>query len=432
MPKITMIGAGSTVFSKEVLGDSIVTPSLAQSEIALFDIDPVRLEESKAILSNINRIHGGKAKISTYTDRERALAGADFVINAIQIGGYKPCTVTDFEVPKKYGLRQTIGDTNGIGGIFRALRTIPVMLDIAKDMERLCPDAWLLNYTNPMSMIMGAWFRSTGVKAVGLCHSVQICAEKLLESLGMEYDKRVQWSIAGVNHQSWLLEISKDKKDLYPEIRLRAEKQGAPDNDRVRFEVMKRFGYYVTESSEHCAEYMPYFIKSSYPELIEKFNVPLDEYPRRCIRNIERWAGLKEKLIKESDTPHKRSHEYASYIMEAMVTNVPYKLHGNLPNDGLITNLPREACVEVPTLVDASGINPCYVGDLPPQCAALNRTMINPQLLTIEAALTLKKEHIYHAALLDPHLASELPIDQIIALCDDLIAAHEGWLPKYQ
>ena len=431
MPKITFMGAGSTVFAKNVLGDVMLTPALKGSHLALYDIDLQRLKESESMLNNINANYGGHAVIKAYTDRKEALRGADYVVNAIQVGGYEPCTVIDFEVPKKYGLRQTIADTLGIGGIFRALRTIPVLLDFARDMEEVCPDAWFLNYTNPMSILTGAMLRATSVKTVGLCHSVQVCARQLLEGVGMDASN-VQWKIAGINHMAWLLEITRNGEDLYPEIKRRSREQGAPDWDRVRHEIMHRFGYYVTESSEHNAEYMPYFIKSQYPELIEKFNIPLDEYPRRCVAQIKGWEKMRDDLVNNKHITHERTAEHASYIIEAMETDKPYKIGGNVINNGLITNLPKEACVEVPCLVDASGVSPCYVGELPPQLAALNMTNVNVHLLTIEAALTGKKEHIYHAALLDPHTSSELPIDQIIALCDDLIEAHGDWLPKFK
>ncbi|MDR0406349.1 MAG: alpha-glucosidase/alpha-galactosidase [Clostridiales bacterium] len=433
MLKITFMGAGSTVFAKNVLGDAMVTPALCESAIALYDIDPVRLQESYDMLSAINRnCNGGKAQITKYTDRKEALKGASYVINAIQVGGYDPCTITDFEIPKKYGLRQTIADTLGIGGIFRALRTIPVMFDFARDIEEVCPDAWFLNYTNPMAMLAGAMQRFTGVKTVGLCHSVQVCSKGLLDGLGMStegvYDK-----IAGINHMGWLLEVrDKDGNDLYPEIKKRAAERTEKHTDMVRYEIMKSFGYYVTESSEHNAEYMPYWIKSTHPELIEKFNIPLDEYPRRCVRQIEEWKKRRDDYTQNSALSHERTHEYGSYIMEAMETNVPFKIGGNVINTGLITNLPSNACVEVPCLVDASGVNPCYVGAIPEQLAALNRTNINPQLLTIEAAVTLKKENIYYAAMLDPHTSAELSTDQIKSLCDDLIEAHGDWLPKYK
>ena len=437
MARITFMGAGSTIFAKNVLGDSMVTPALEESTIALYDIDAKRLNESHLMLSAINNNLGNKARIETYCgveNRRAALRGADYVVNAIQVGGYEPCTVTDFEIPKKYGLRQTIADTLGIGGIFRALRTIPVMMDFARDMEEVCPDAWFLNYTNPMAMLTGAMLRYTGIKTVGLCHSVQVCASTLMKDVGMEaqYDERVQTKIAGINHQAWLLEISKDGKDLYPEIKRRAGALTHKHDDMVRLEIMKRFGYYVTETSEHNAEYMPFFIKDKYPELIERFNIPLDEYPRRCIRQIAEWEQRRDELTKDPHLTHTRTHEYASYIMEAMETNRPYRIGGNVLNSGLIPNLPANACVEVPCLVDASGVTPCYVGDLPEQCAALNRTNINVQLLTIEAAMTRRKETIYQAAMMDPHLQSELSIDDIVRLCDDLIAAHEGWLPRFE
>jgi alpha-galactosidase len=432
MPKITFMGAGSTVFARNVLGDCMLTPALKDSHIALFDIDLQRLKDSENMLNTINNNNGGHAKVVAYTDRKKALEGADYVVNAIQVGGYEPCTVTDFEIPKKYGLRQTIADTLGIGGIFRSLRTIPVMLDFARDMEEVCPNAWFLNYTNPMAMLTGAMLRATGIKTVGLCHSVQGCTEWLMKSLDMQYDQTIQWKIAGINHQAWLLEVTRNGNDLYPEIKRRSKENGYPDWDRVRHEIMHQFGYYVTESSEHNAEYMPYFIKSKYPELIERFNIPLDEYPRRCVSQISGWLKMRDDLVNDRNLTHERTHEYASYIMEAMETNKPYKIGGNVLNTGLITNLPSEACVEVPCLVDASGVIPCYVGKLPEQCAAMNRTNINVQLLTIEAALTGKKEHIYHAAMMDPHTAAELSIDDIRAMCDDLIEAHGNWLPKYK
>ncbi|MNO99954.1 Alpha-galactosidase [compost metagenome] len=360
------------------------------------------------------------------------MRGAKYVINAIQVGGYDPCTITDFEIPKKYGLRQTIADTVGIGGIFRNLRTIPVMLDFAADVREVCPDALFMNYTNPMAVLTNVMNTYGGVKTVGLCHSVQHCIPGLFEHLGMD-QTGVQAKIAGINHMAWLLEVTKDGEDLYPEIKRRAaEKQQEHHGDMVRYEMMLKFGYYITESSEHNAEYHPYFIKRNYPELIERFQIPLDEYPRRCVDQIERWQQMREELVNNKELKHERSHEYASYIMEAIETNVPFKIGGNVMNTGLITNLPKEACVEVPCLVDRSGVTPTYVGDLPPQCAALNRTNINTQLLTIEAAITHKKEHIYHAAMLDPHTAAELSMDDITNMCDELITAHGDWLPAYK
>ncbi|AYB45949.1 alpha-glucosidase/alpha-galactosidase [Paenibacillus lautus] len=432
MSKITFIGAGSTVFAKNVLGDCMQTPALQGFELALFDIDPVRLKDSENMLNNIKKTSGSTCVVKSYGDRKEALRGAKYVINAIQVGGYDPCTITDFEVPKKYGLRQTIADTVGIGGIFRNLRTIPVMLDFAADMREVCPNALFLNYTNPMAVLTNAMNTLGGVQTVGLCHSVQACIPHLFDNLGIDKEG-VQAKIAGINHMAWLLEVTKDGVDLYPEIKKRAaEKQKEKHHDMVRLEMMLNFGYYITESSEHNAEYHPYFIKRNYPELIERFNIPLDEYPRRCVNQIEGWKAMREDLVNNQDLKHNRSHEYASYILEAIETDKPFKIGGNVMNTGLITNLPKEACVEVPCLVDASGVTPTYVGDLPPQCAALNRTNINTQLLTLEAAATGKKEHIYHAAMLDPHTAAELSMDDIKSLCDDLIEAHGDWLPKYQ
>lgn len=432
--KITFMGAGSTVFAKNVLGDCMVSKIITNFEIALYDIDEKRLDDSQKMLEAVKRFTKAKVKIKSYlgvNNRKKALKGANIVVNAIQVGGYDPCTIIDFEVPKKYGLRQTIADTLGIGGIFRSLRTIPVVLDFLHDMEEVCPDALFINYTNPMAMITSAMQRASSIKSVGLCHSVQVCAPTLMNGVGLEYDDTVQWKIAGINHQAWLLEITKDGKDLYPEIKRLSLEKGAPDYDRVRHELMHKFGYYITESSEHSSEYMPYFIKPDHPELIERYNIPLDEYPRRCINQIKDWESRRATLTEVDKLEHKRSGEYASHMIEAMITNKPYKFGGNVLNNGLITNLPANAAVEVPCIIDASGIQPIKVGDLPEQCAALNRTNINPQLLTVEAALTGKKEHIYHAAMLDPHTSAQLTIDEIISLCDDLIDAHGDWLPKY-
>lgn len=466
MPKITFMGAGSTVFAKNIVGDALLTPALQDAHVALYDIDPNRLKESHRMLSNLNRnINRDRARITAHLgvqQRRKALRDADYVVNAIQVGGYEPSTVIDFEIPKKYGLRQTIADTLGIGGIFRALRTIPVMFDFARDMAAVCPDAWLLNYTNPMAMLTAAMWRGPGIKTVGLCHSVQGCAEWLLHALGLRAGvKNLQWRIAGINHQGWLLEISDGGRDLYPAIKARAaaltatvRRQGprkviaaaqarhgdkwwdnVPEarvaHDLVRLELMLRFGYYVTESSEHSSEYLPWFIKRTHPELIDEFNIPLDEYPRRCIAQIAAWQRQRDELVNNVALQHARTHEYGSYIMEAMETDVPYRIGGNLMNTGLIANLPAKACVEIACLVDRNGVQGCFVGDLPEPCAALNRTNINVQILTVEAALSRKRDLIYQAALLDPHTAAELAIDETVALCDDLIAAHGAMLPKY-
>lgn len=432
MPKITFMGAGSTVFAKNVLGDIILNPTLRGAEIALYDIDPVRLKDSEMMLNNLNKKYNGKAKINTYLgveNRKAALEGAQFVVNAIQVGGYKPCTVTDFEIPKKYGLKQTIGDTLGIGGIFRALRTIPVLKDFADDINKVCPDALFLNYSNPMAILTGALIKM-GIKTIGLCHSVQSCVPGLLRPLEIS-EENVKWKIAGINHQAWLLEITRDGKDLYPEIKEKALKRPTPHNDMVRYEIMKQFGYYVTESSEHSSEYVPWFIKNTHPELIEKYNIPIDEYLRRCVNQIKGWETMRDSLVNNEDIEHKLSHEYASYIIEAVETDKPYRVHGNVLNTGLITNLPDDAIVEVPCLIDRNGVNPCYVGSLPQQLAAINRTNINVQLLTLEAAFTNKRDYIYMAAMMDPHTASELTIDEIRSMCDELIEAHGDWLPKF-
>ena len=437
--KITFMGAGSTVFARNVIGDCLCCEALRESEFALYDIDAQRLEESRVILEAMNKAKGGYGKITCFVgveNRKAALKGANFVVNAIQVGLYDPCTIIDFEVPKKYGLRQTIGDTLGIGGIMRALRTIPVMKGFADDMAEVCPDAFFLNYVNPMAMLTGYMLRYTPIKTVGLCHSVQVCTEGLLNKLGMEdrLEGRKEL-IAGINHMAWLLEI-KDKNgvDLYPEIKARVPEYmaKADADDKVRMDYIRNFGYYVTESSEHNSEYNMFYIKSKYPELIEKFNIPLDEYPRRCVNQIEGWKKEYAELTESGVKEHNRSNEYASHIMETIVAGGSYQIGGNVLNTGhLISNLPEEACVEVPCLINSDGILPCNVGPLPVQCAAMNMTNINVQLLTIEAAVTGKKDHIYQAAMMDPHTGSELDIDTIKKMVDDLIEAHGDYLPKY-
>ena len=437
--KITFLGAGSTVFARNVIGDCLCTELLRDATFALYDIDGQRLKESETILEAMRRAKGGHGRIECYLgpqQRREALRGADFVVNAIQVGGYEPCTVIDFEIPKKYGLRQTIADTLGIGGIMRALRTIPVMEDFARDMAEVAPDAWLLNYTNPMAMLTGYMLRFTPVKTVGLCHSVQVCSETLLRNLGMEdrLEGRRE-KIAGINHMAWLLELrDREGNDLYPEIKERMdEKMADPDfYDKVRLDYIKHFGYYCTESSEHNAEYNPFYIKRHYPELIERYNIPLDEYPRRCVSQIEGWKQELGAITPESLRDHTRSNEYASHIMEAIAGGKTISIGGNVLNTGgLISNLPREACVEVPCLVNRGGVQPCYVGALPVQCAAMNMTNINVQLLTIEAARTRKLDHVYQAAMLDPHTAAELSIDEIRSMVDELIEAHGDYLPKF-
>ena len=450
MPKIAFMGAGSTVFVRNIIGDCMCTDALRDSHFALYDIDGGRLKESKFLIDALNAgINGGRAKVTAHLgvrSRKAALRGADFVVNAIQVGGYQPATVIDFEVPKKYGLRQTIADTVGIGGIFRALRTIPVMLDFAHDIEEVAPDAWFLNYTNPMAMLTGAMLRATGVRTVGLCHSVQVAVKSLLRTLGEDYSPErlanIRSLIAGINHQAWVLKLTENGRDLYPGLKKlaarklgewrRAKDPAVKHKNMIRLEIMRRFGYYVTESSEHSAEYMPYWIKRAYPELVAEWNIPLDEYPRRCVEQIEKWKMQYREWRENPPTEYTRSTEYGAGIMEAIALDKPYRIGGNVLNAGLIANLPREAVVEVPCLVDGSGVRGCSVGRLPTQCAALNVTNINPQLLAIEAALTGKRDLIYQAAMLDPHTAAELSIDDIVKMCDELIDAHGDMLPRYR
>ena len=451
MTKITFMGAGSTIFARNILGDCMQREALKDAEIALYDIDAKRLHESEVLVKALNTAtNDSRATVKCFCgveNRKEALKNSDFVVNAINVGGYEPATVIDFEVPKKYGLRQTIADTLGIGGIFRALRTAPIMLDFAREIEEVAPDAWFLNYTNPMGILTGAMLHGSNVKTVGLCHSVQVVDQNLFNNFFedkeamKEYCKDIKCKVAGINHMAWLLEITKNGKDLYPEVKKkaaemlpiwRAEKdKSKKSRDMVRLEMMMKLGYSITESSEHNAEYTPYWIKHNYPELIDEYNIPLDEYITRCINQINDWDEQYKRLSEDPNVTHKLSIEYGSAIMNSIVTNTPYQIAGNIINNGLINNLPNNAIVEVPCLVDGNGIQGAYVGALPPQCAALNMTNVNVQLLTIEAILTRKREHIYHAAMLDPHTAAELSIDDIVSLCDDLIDAHGDMLPKY-
>lgn len=434
MIKIAILGAGSTVFAKNTLGDCILTPELGKFEIALFDIDLKRMEDSRLMLENINKNYKGKATIKAYSERSKALYGADFIINSIQIGG-NSSTIKDFEIPKKYGLRQTIGDTIGIGGIFRALRTIPELVRIADDIHKYCPKALFINYVNPMAILTGYMLKYLDINALGLCHSVQVCAGHLLSRIGMDdYIDNCKWEIAGINHQAWLLKIEDSLgNDLYPEIKKRSLSGNYSETikkDFIRHDLMHRFGYYVTESSEHSAEYFPYYIKTKYPELINKYNIPLDELLRRDKDQFNKWIKMREEIT-ELNITHTKSNEYVSYIIKAICQNKPYMVNGNVLNKNLITNLPYNCCIEVPCYIDGNGYKPCFVGDLPEQCAALNRTNINIQNMTIEAARTRKKEYIYMAAYLDPHTSSELSLDDIKSMCDDLIIAHRDFLPLY-
>lgn len=432
--KITILGAGSTVFTRNVLGDCMLSEALPDDfEISLYDIDPQRLEDSYVIVTAMRDKYRKKVKVNKYLDPVEAFRNSDYIFNTIQVGLYEPCTVTDFEVPKKYGLRQTIADTLGIGGIFRGLRTIPVMKAYTEIMEKVCPNVLLLNYTNPMAILAGYLERYTNIRTIGLCHSVQACVPTLAKWLDMPELEAAKWKIAGINHMAWLLELTdKQGNDLYPAMKKRFN-EVRPRQDLVRLDIMNRFGYYNTESSEHTAEYHPYYIKDKYPEFIEKYNIPLDEYPRRCIRNIEGWQKERDAILNGGDVVHKRSNEYGSRIIEAHYTGKPYRIHGNVINRGrLIENLPEEACVEVPVMIDENGFNPCYVGRLPEQLAALNMTNVNVQLMTIRAAVTRKRDDVYMAAYLDPHLRSELSLDDIKSLCDDLFEAHGSWLPEYK
>lgn len=430
MAKIAFIGAGSTVFAKHLIGDVLSFPELADSHIALMDIDSERLKTSQVVAEQVNRVLGAKATITATTDRAEALVDADYVINMVQIGGYKPSTVIDFEIPKKYGLRQTIADTLGIGGIFRGLRTIPFMMDLCNDMEEQCPDALLLNYTNPMAMLCWAVNQYSGIANIGLCHSVQGTAQQLCHDMGAPYNE-VNYLCAGINHMAFYLKFEHNGRDLYPEIHRVVEEGRVPDWNRVRYEMLKWLGYFVTESSEHFAEYTPYFIRRDHPEYIERFNVPLDEYIRRCEVQIAGWEAQREKMERGEDLEVKRSDEYGALIIHSMETNTPRVVYGNVENNGLIDNLIPGCCVEVPCLVDKNGIQPTRIGSLPPQLAALMMTNVNVQSLTVEAALTGRKEHIYQAAMLDPHTSQDLGLDEIRALVDDMIAAHEGWIPEY-
>ncbi|MHB0938749.1 MAG: alpha-galactosidase [Armatimonadota bacterium] len=433
MPKITLVGAGSVVFAKNILSDCLSYPELAESTVALFDIDPARLKTAEAMAAQVAKAWKANPKIYATTDPVEAFEDADYAIFMFQVGGYEPSTVIDFEVPKKYGLRQTIGDTLGIGGIFRALRTIPVMLQYAAIMEDVCPNVTVLNYVNPMAMNTWAMLAGTPLKAIGLCHSVQGSYRHLAEAVGVNPDE-VNYTCAGINHMAWYLTLEHNGEDLYPAIFDKVESgEYAPDWDRVRLDMMLRLGYYITESSEHFSEYNPWFIKRDRPDLIERYNVPLDEYPRRCVNQNQWWQGLAADMeAGKGFDDLKRTSEYGSRIIHAIETGQPTVIHGNVLNDKLIDNLPEGCCVEVPCLIDKNGIQPMKVGHLPSQLAALNRTNINVQELTVLAALTNVKQYVYHAAMLDPHTAAELSLDEIWSLVDDLFEAHGDMIPLFR
>ncbi len=436
MPKIALIGAGSTIFAKRLIGDILLTPELAgDTQIALHDIDEDRLRTSEIVTRRIAEKLGLNTLVFASTDRRKVLVGADYVIFMMQVGGYKPSTIIDFEIPKKYGLRQTIADTLGVGGIMRALRTIPVIRDILRDMEGVCPRAILLNYVNPMAMLCMAINQiAPGINMVGLCHSVQGTAEQLAKDLN-ENVSDIEYFCVGINHMSFYLRFEKKlnglNEDLYPRLREIAEKKSVPEDNRVRYEMLKRLGFFVTESSEHFSEYTPWFIKRDRPDLIDEFNIPLDEYITRCEKQISEWDEQRINLENKNQSIEVcQSHEYAASIINGLENDKEVTINGNVSNDGLIDNLPGNISVEVPCIINRNGIQPVKVGIIPTHLAALMMTNINVQQLTVEAALSGEKKHVYHAAMLDPHTAAELSVDEIWHLVDDLLEAHGGMIPK--
>ena len=450
MTKLTIIGAGSTVFTKNIVVDLLTIKQFKSIEIALMDIDKNRLIKTKEVLEIIATKMGATPKITLHTNRRESLLDADFVQTTIQVGGYRPSTVIDFEIPKKFGLNQTIADTLGIGGIMRSLRTIPVLLNIAEDIEQVCPNALWMQYVNPMCTNMIAINKVfPNIRNIGLCHSVQGTAEMLAEDL-QENINDISYQCAGINHMAFFQKFEKIStgEDLYPKLKRladqilndktissRTKKQEYPGrnlHEKVRYEILKRFGFFVTESSEHFAEYVPWFIKPNKEELIEKYKIPVDEYIFRCEYYSELWNELEKDISIITNEVIKRSHEYASYIIDAIVNNNKFTVYGNVMNNGLIENLPSNCCVEVPCIVDNKGFYPQKIGRLPEQLSALMRTNINVQILTAEAALTKKREHIYHAAMLDPLTASHLSIDEIYALTDEMLEAHSDYLPEYR
>ena len=444
MTKITFIGAGSTIFMKNILGDALHFPALADSTFALMDIDAGRLGESEAVAQKLIQAMGAGAKVETHTQSRAALDGADFVVVAFQIGGYRPCTVTDFEIPRAYGLRQTIGDTLGIGGIMRGLRTVPHLWRLADDIREMCPDALMLQYVNPMAINTWALAeRYPDLRQVGLCHSVQNTVQELSHDLDID-PKSLRFKVAGVNHVAFFLHLHQQLadgniRDLYPLLREGYEQGLLPKPpllmprcpNKVRYEVMRHLGYFCTESSEHLAEYVPWFIKSHRPDLIERFEIPLDEYPKRCEEQIAEWSAQAKEFADSDAVEVTKSHEFAADIMNAVATGAPYEFYGNLANTGQIPQLPLGAAVETPCVADQSGVHPERVDDIPPQLVALMRTQINVHELTVRALLKENTEHIYHAAMLDPHTAAELDLSQIRAMVDELRAAHGDWLPEW-
>jgi alpha-galactosidase len=427
--RVAIVGAGSSVFAKTLIGDLLSFPELRNATIALMDVDPQRLETSEIVARRLAEGVKGAGTIVATTDRRAALDGADYVLTMMQVGGYRPATVTDFELPKRFGLRQTIGDTLGVGGIMRGLRTIPVFLGLCHEMEQLCGDALLLQYVNPMAIVCWAITRASTIRTVGLCHSVQGTAHDLAGDLGIAADE-LEYVCAGVNHLAFYLELRHRGRDVYPELRRVLDEDRVPDWNRVRYEVFRHFGYFSTESSEHLSEYVPWFIKHDRPELLEAFNIPLDEYPRRCEEQLAQWHELRASLTRGGKLHAPRSDEYAARIIHAITTGEPFHFNGNVPNAGpLITNLPPDCCVEVPCIADERGVRAQPVGSLPPQLAALIQTNVNVQALTVEAALTGRRDHVDHAAMLDPHTAAELSLAEIHALVDALLAEHGELVP---
>ena len=443
-PVITFIGAGSTVFTKNIAGDILQRPALAEAEIRLMDIDQQRLEESEIVVGKLARTLGGTATVKSFTDRRRALDGADFVVVSFQIGGYEPCTVTDFEVPKRFGLRQTIADTIGIGGIMRGIRTVPHLWAVCEERLAGSPQAIMLQYVNPMAI--NTWAiaeKYPQVRQVGLCHSVQGTAYELARDLDIPLGE-IRYRAGGINHMAFYLNFEHRQSDgsyvdLYPALKqgYREGRFPKPSHwnprcpNKVRYEMLTRLGYFVTESSEHFAEYTPYFIKRGREDLIEKFGIPLDEYPKRCVEQVERWKSEAEAYRTAETITVEPSHEYASEIINSVVTGTPSVIYGNIANRGFIPQLPEGAAVEVPVLVDANGLQPTVVNDIPPQLIGLMRTNVNVQELTVRALMTENREHIYHAAMLDPHTAAELDLQQIWDLVDELTEAHGDWLPAW-
>jgi alpha-galactosidase len=426
MTKIAFIGAGSVSFTRELLTDLFSYDDLPGLDIALHDIDAERLETARAVASRLNTDKNAGATITIHAERRAALDGADFAINMVQVGMHE-ATVADFEIPAKHGLRQTIADTLGVGGIFRALRTIPVMLGIGEDLAAVAPDAWLLNYTNPMAILIQAYAEgSPHQRVVGLCHSVQNTTHQMAELCGVPFED-VTFTGAGVNHQAFILRFERDGEDLYPLL------DAAIDADpelrrRVRVEMYRRLGYFPTESSEHSSEYLPWFLHDD--AAIERFRLEPGEYVRRSEENLAEYDDVREKLRTGAPLPDESFNEYAPEIIHAMTTGQQAVIYGNVQNNGLIAQLPPQCAVEVPVLVDRTGLRPTIVRDYPAQLAALNRTFLNVADLTVRAALEGDPRHVRHAAMLDPNTAATLSLEQIDAVVDELLAAHAGTLPE--